>query len=183
MKSPFVQRERARERESERARERELKKKTICVRCRRPVTQPRRLSPPFLSLVHSALLLLLPLLLLLLVSAVSSGEDFYDLLGIARQANNREIRRAFKKLALQMHPDKNQVSVERARELRFFIIYIRICTAVIAPVIPFETRCRVYSVSKIRVACEWETGCPGWCVCAVRVGGCVGCLVTLVPTT
>jgi len=66
-------------------------------------TQHRR-SPPFLSLLHSALLLLL----LLLVSAVSSGEDFYDLLGIGRQANNREIRRAFKKLALKMHPDKNQ---------------------------------------------------------------------------
>jgi len=48
------------------------------------------------------------LLLPLLISTVSSGEDFYDLLGIGRQANNREIRRAFKKLALEMHPDKNQ---------------------------------------------------------------------------
>lgn len=52
------------------------------------------------------LLLLLPLLIL--VPTVSSGDDFYDLLGIGRQANNREIRRAFKKLALKMHPDKNQ---------------------------------------------------------------------------
>ena len=54
------------------------------------------------------LLLLLPLLIL--VPTVSSGDDFYDLLGIGRQANNREIRRAFKKLALKMHPDKNQVA-------------------------------------------------------------------------
>lgn len=35
--------------------------------------------------------------------------DFYKLLGIERDADNREIRRAFKKLALTMHPDKNQV--------------------------------------------------------------------------
>jgi len=49
------------------------------------------------------------ILLLLLVSLVCSGDDdFYKLLGISRQANNREIRRAFKKLALTMHPDKNQ---------------------------------------------------------------------------
>lgn len=53
---------------------------------------------------------LVPLLLLLalLFCGVQSGQDFYDLLGIGRQANNREIRRAFKKLALKMHPDKNQ---------------------------------------------------------------------------
>ena len=48
----------------------------------------------------------------------SSGEDFYGLLGISRQANNREIRRAFKKLALEMHPDKNQVHRGMTARLR-----------------------------------------------------------------
>jgi DnaJ-class molecular chaperone len=39
----------------------------------------------------------------------SIGEDYYELLGVPKNANNREIRKAFKKLAVTMHPDKNQV--------------------------------------------------------------------------
>lgn len=47
------------------------------------------------------------LLLVLLQSAVAEGRDFYALLGVSRGATTREIRRAFKQLALTMHPDKN----------------------------------------------------------------------------
>jgi len=56
--------------------------------------------------------LMLPLLLLviLLVAVSAESTDYYDLLGISREATTREIRRAFKKLALTMHPDKNPVS-------------------------------------------------------------------------
>ena len=52
------------------------------------------------------------LLLSALLAAVFSAEssDYYDLLGVSREATTREIRRAFKQLALTMHPDKNPVS-------------------------------------------------------------------------
>lgn len=45
-----------------------------------------------------------------LVVTIHSDEDYYKLLGISREASTREIRQAFKKLALTMHPDKNPVS-------------------------------------------------------------------------
>ena len=45
-----------------------------------------------------------------LLLTVTAQTDFYKLLSIQRDADNREIRKAFKKLALQLHPDKNTVS-------------------------------------------------------------------------
>jgi len=50
--------------------------------------------------VFTSFLLLSPVFVL-------SGEDYYKLLGIKRNADTREIRKAFKKLALKLHPDKN----------------------------------------------------------------------------
>uniref|UniRef100_A0A8C9WY83 DnaJ homolog subfamily C member 10 n=1 Tax=Sander lucioperca TaxID=283035 RepID=A0A8C9WY83_SANLU len=50
-----------------------------------------------------------PLLLLATLMAAVSAEsqDYYNLLKVSRDATTREIRQAFKKLALTMHPDKN----------------------------------------------------------------------------
>ncbi|VDN01468.1 unnamed protein product [Thelazia callipaeda] len=45
--------------------------------------------------------------LLYLFFLFANCEDFYRLLGVSRNADNRAIRRAFKKLALTKHPDKN----------------------------------------------------------------------------
>ncbi|CAF2365186.1 unnamed protein product [Rotaria sp. Silwood2] len=41
-----------------------------------------------------------------LPSYIYSNEDFYQLLGITKSATQRDIRRAFKRLALEKHPDK-----------------------------------------------------------------------------
>lgn len=48
--------------------------------------------------------------IILLVASQSLGEDYYELLGLARNADQKTIRQAFKKVAVTHHPDKNSVS-------------------------------------------------------------------------
>lgn len=41
-------------------------------------------------------------------SGATAKDDYYAILGVGKEANNREIRKAFKKLALTHHPDKSK---------------------------------------------------------------------------
>ncbi|XP_054166340.1 dnaJ homolog subfamily C member 10-like [Oppia nitens] len=55
-------------------------------------------------------LLLTASLLVVVVVSTSDGdhENYYELLGVGKDADNRDIRKAFKRLALSKHPDKNK---------------------------------------------------------------------------
>ena len=49
----------------------------------------------------------------------TSKRDYYDVMGIGRDASDEDIKRAFRKLALEYHPDRNKKvgAEERFKEI------------------------------------------------------------------
>ena len=45
---------------------------------------------------------------------MDGAPDYYEVLGVARDADEQQIKRAYKNLAMQWHPDKNRESREQA---------------------------------------------------------------------
>ncbi|XP_071941415.1 dnaJ homolog subfamily B member 11-like [Antedon mediterranea] len=60
--------------------------------------------------------------LLVLVFQVSltvlAGRDFYKILGVTKKATKNEIKKAYRKLAIQYHPDKNQGDPEAEEKFK-----------------------------------------------------------------
>jgi len=62
---------------------------------------------------------LLASLLAFVALLASAARDYYSVLGVSKTASDREIKKAFRKLALQYHPDKNKEpeAEEKFREI------------------------------------------------------------------
>lgn len=51
------------------------------------------------------------------------GKDYYKILGIAKGATEDEIKKAYRKMALKYHPDKNK---EPGAETKFKVSFLNI---------------------------------------------------------
>jgi DnaJ-class molecular chaperone len=59
------------------------------------------------------------MVMILMMSTTSAGEekrDYYKVLEISKSASTREIKKAYRKLAVKYHPDKNPQNKEEAEE-------------------------------------------------------------------
>jgi len=54
-------------------------------------------------------------------------KDFYDILGVSKEATETELKKAYRKMALQLHPDKNSApgATEAFKGFHLFFDYLK----------------------------------------------------------
>src|SRR5207248_8984465 len=53
------------------------------------------------------------------MSVATTKRDYYEILGVARTADAEDIKRAYRRLAMKYHPDRNNGDGKAEAELRF----------------------------------------------------------------
>ncbi len=66
------------------------------------------------SLIKSSYLFLILITTTTLMTTILCGEDYYKLLGVPRDASEKQIKKAFRSLSLKYHPDRNKGNQEAA---------------------------------------------------------------------
>lgn len=74
--------------------------------------------------------------ILMITELILARKDYYDILGVPSDATERQIKKAFHKLAMKLHPDKNKSPDAEAkfREIaegkRVFLCHLPVINAV-----------------------------------------------------
>ena len=82
---------------------------------------PRQLHSPAAAMAGNGprtLVVMCVLLLVLALGVLGSTHRFYDILGVERSASPADIKRAFRRMALKLHPDK---ATDKQEAQRLFV--------------------------------------------------------------